>query len=141
MIPFLFPDPPRRLPADRLWRVLVRTAHLLTMALVLGGLAYGIGWERLRPMVWAAGITGWLLFAFDLYKSGETLFQGSGVAVLLKLGCLGLGGLFAGRRFAWYLAAAAIASVGAHMSGRLRHFSFRLGRVLESPRRRGGEGA
>lgn len=134
MAGLFFPETPRRLPADRLWRVLLRTLHLLSMAMLLGGLAYGVPWTRLAPMVLATGVTGWLLFGLDLYKSCEVLFQGSGVAVLLKLGCLGLGELFSGHRFAWYLAAAALAGISSHMSGKLRHFDFRLGRTPDLPK-------
>lgn len=126
-----FPDPHRRLPGDRVWRVGLRTVHIIAMGILLGGLAYQVPAAQLIPVTLAAGASGWMLLGLDLWKSGEVLFQGSGVAVLLKLGCLGLGRFFLGQRFQWYLLAAVIASVGAHMSGRWRHFDFRFGRVVE----------
>jgi hypothetical protein len=63
------------------------------------------------------------------------LTQGSGVAVLLKLGLLGMGVLQPASRLPWYLAATVVASVGSHMPGTWRHFSFITWKVarMEGP--------
>jgi hypothetical protein len=110
--------------------VVLRTVHICAMALVLGGLALGGGFERLRTAILLTVLSGVLLFLLDLAKDPGFLVQGSGVAVLLKLALLGLGNLWPGDRFQYYLAATAVASVGSHMSGAWRHFSFREWRVL-----------
>ena len=107
----------------------VRTVHITAMALVLGGLAMGGGFERLRVSILLTVVSGGFLLVLDLAKGPDFLLQGSGVAVLLKLALLGLGNLFPAARFEWYLAATAVASVGSHMSGAWRHFSFREWRV------------
>ena len=117
-------------PGSRALQVLLRTAHIVAMAMVLGGLAQGAGFERLRPWILATVLSGVLLLLVDLAKGATRLSQGSGVAVLLKLALLGLGNLYPGGRLGWYLAATAVASVGAHMAGSWRHFSFLEWRVL-----------
>ena len=55
------------------------------------------------------------------------------MAVLLKLGLLGLGWLQPDYRLLWYLVATFVASVGAHMPGAWRHFSFRTWQVVRYP--------
>ncbi len=56
---------------------------------------------------------------------------GERVAALLKLALLGAGELLPAARLEWYLAATVVASVGSHMPGAWRHYSFRHGRVLD----------
>jgi hypothetical protein len=122
-----------RLPWARPAQVLLRTAHIMAMALLLGGLALGAGYERLKASIAATILSGLLLLLLDLAKGSTALTQGSGAAVLLKLMLLGLGCLFPRARFEWYLAATAVASIGAHMPGRWRHFSWVSWKVI-SPR-------
>jgi hypothetical protein len=94
------------------------------MALVVGGIPFGADFQALRGPILLTLVSGVLLFAVDLAKDLAMLSQGSGVAVLLKLGLLGMGVLQPASRLPWYLAATLVASVGAHMPGAWRHFSF-----------------
>jgi len=120
-----------RIPGARAVQVLLRSLHIVAMALVLGGIARGEGFTALRTPILVTIVSGFLLMAVDLARRCLALTQGSGVALLLKLGLLGLGNLFPAARLEWYLAATFLASVGSHMSGDWRHFSFLKGRVLE----------
>jgi len=115
----------------RLTQVALRTVHITAMGLVLGGVALGAGHGRLRGAIAATLLSGVLLMVLDLVQGSSSLHQGSGAALLLKLLLLGLGNVFPQARLQWYLAATAVASVGAHMPGRWRHFSFLYWRVLE----------
>ena len=108
----------------------LRSVHIAAMALVLGGLAFGVPYENLRLSIVLTVASGVLLLAVDLAKSGVFLYQGAGVASLLKLALLGLGMAFPVARFELYLAATLVASVGSHMSGPWRHYSFLDRRVL-----------
>lgn len=128
----LFPIPPRRMPGwGRILQIGLRTLHLVAMGLVLGGIAQGAGYEILEASILLTILSGIGLFLLDLVRSGVMLVQGAGVAVLLKLALLGCGNLWPSARLEWYVAATAVASLGAHMPGSWRHFSFLHGRVLE----------
>ena len=120
-----------RMPWARPFQVALRTAHIVAMALVLGGLAQGAGAARLEGAILATVASGLLLMLLDLATGSSALTQGSGVAVLLKLALLGLGNLMPQARLPWYLAATAVASIGSHMPARWRHFSFIQWRVIE----------
>ena len=132
----LFPAEPRRFPWGRPVQIGLRTVHVAAMAMVLGGLPMGGTRDTLLPWIVATVASGALLLGVDLWKSCAFLLQGAGVAVLLKLALLGLGELFPAVRFEWYLAATVVASVGSHMIGTWRHFSFLEWRVVEPREKR-----
>jgi hypothetical protein len=129
----LFPVAPRSFSWARPVQLLLRSLHLCAMALVVGALPFGADYRTLRGAILATVLTGVLLFAIDLAKDAAILVQGSGVAVLMKLGLLGLGCLLPAQRLPWYLAATFVASVGAHMPGSWRHFSFWTWQVVRYP--------
>ena len=116
---------------SRLAQVGLRSVHIAAMGLVLGGIHLGGEFGQLRGAILATLLTGMLLAAVDLAKGPGFLLQGSGAALVLKLALLGLGNLFPGARLQWYLAATLVASVGSHMPGAWRHFSFREWRVIQ----------
>src|SRR5574340_496141 len=100
------------------------------MAFVLGGVAFGAPEDRLRgPMLWTV-VSGALLLAVEVAKSGVFLYQGAGVASLVKLALVGAGFHVPSWRLAFYLAATVVASVGSHMTGAWRHYSFLDRKVL-----------
>lgn len=129
----LFPEVPRHFPWARPVQLVLRSLHIAAMALVVGGLPFGAGYPQLRWPILATLLSGVLLFAIDLARDMGILLQGSGVAVLLKLGLLGMGFLQPSARLPWYLAATLVASVGSHMPGAWRHFSFVTWKVLRYP--------
>jgi hypothetical protein len=112
-------------------QVLLRSIHITAMGLVLGGIYLGGGYGQLRGAIITVLASGAALAAVDLAKGPSFLLQGSGVALLAKLALLGLGNLYPGSRLGWYLAATLVASIGSHMPGSWRHFSFLQGRTLE----------
>ena len=101
------------------------------MAIVLGGVAWSVPEERMRHAVVLTVVSGVLLLAIDLAKSCVFLYQGAGVAALVKLALLGVGQLLPESRLAFFLAATVVGSVGSHMSGPWRHWSFLDGKVLK----------
>lgn len=129
----LFPETPRFFPWARRVQLVLRSIHIAAMALVVGGIPFGADFHTLRRAIVITVASGVLLFAVDLARDLAILTQGSGVAVLLKLGLLGLGALQPEARLPWYLAATLVASVGSHMPGSWRHFSFLTGQVVRYP--------
>ncbi len=129
----LFPASPRHFPWARPVQLALRSLHIAGMALVVGGLPFGGSFETLRGPILITLLSGVLLFAIDLARDAAVLVQGSGVAMLLKLGLLGLGVLQPAQRLPWYLAATLVASIGAHMPGAWRHFSFVTWKVVRYP--------
>jgi hypothetical protein len=123
-VPAKSSDDRPRIPGARGVQVILRSLHIAAMALVLGGLAQGAGFGDLRIPIYVTVISGVLLMVVDLARRCLVLSQGSGVALFLKLALLGLGNLFPEARLSWYLAATLVASIGSHMSGDWRHFSF-----------------
>jgi hypothetical protein len=128
----LFRQPPRTFRGARAWQVGARTVHIAAMALVLGGVAWRVPARDMIAPIALTALSGISLLAIDLWKSLAFLCQGSGVATFLKLALLGVGELFPGARLEWYLAATVIASVGSHMPGAWRHYSFVHRRVLDA---------
>jgi hypothetical protein len=120
---FLCPEPPRRLPAQRLLGVALRTAHLLTVGTLLGGHVFNVDAERLVPFLVAAILTGSGMIALELASTCAWLFAGKGLAVLVKLGLLLLVPLFWEHRVVILVAVTVVAGFGSHMSARFRHFS------------------
>jgi hypothetical protein len=129
----LFPGVPRSFAWARPAQLILRSVHLAAMALVVGGIPFGGDFQTLRGPILITLASGILLFAIDLAKDLAILTQGSGVAVLVKLGLLGMGCLQPATRLPWYLAATLIASIGSHMPGTWRHFSFLTWKVMRYP--------
>jgi len=127
------PEMPRRFAWARPVQLVLRSLHIAAMAMILGGLPFGAGFKALRVSVLVTVASGLALFAIDLAKDAACLVQGSGVALLLKLGLLGVGLLQPAARLPWYLAATLVASVGSHMPGAWRHFSFVTWQVARYP--------
>jgi len=129
----LFPEAPRYFPWARPVQLILRSLHIAAMAMVVGAIPFGASFEALRLPILLTLASGVLLFTIDLARDLAILTQGSGVAVLLKLGLLGMGALQPADRLPWYLAATLVASVGSHMPGSWRHFSFLSWKVMRYP--------
>lgn len=92
------PPPDRAAGARRAVEVGVRSLHLVSMGLVLGGISMGGTWSTLRGPILATLATGGLLLFTTMRWGCLDLTHGAGWAVLLKLALLGLGNLFEGAR-------------------------------------------
>ncbi len=127
----LFPDPPRRVPCERGWNIALRTAHLMTFGILVGGHVFGIAPHRLILYLYLTIASGAGLIAMELYRSCRWLYLGKGILVLLKLGCLVAAGIWWEQRVAFLLLVVVLGSVGSHMPSRFRHYSLLHGRVID----------
>ena len=108
--------------------VVLRSIHIATMGVVLGGVFLGAGHEALSAFIWAVVLSGCLMLGLDVCKCPRVLLQLNGLAVLLKLLLLAAGVfVFPTQQFAWYLAATLVASVASHMPGHWRHYDILIG--------------
>jgi hypothetical protein len=116
--------------------VALRTAHLVSFGLLLGGHAFAIEAGRLLPALYVTVGSGLGLMALELRLNGlHWLFLGKGATVLVKLALLlAVLPLWEHRVFILVLVVV-IASVGAHMPSRYRHYSLLHRRVVQSGER------
>jgi len=125
---------------QRATEVLLRSAHIVSMGLVLGGIAMGGTRETLLVPIVATVTSGLLLLTTCVLWGCLTFTQGAGWALLLKLGFLGLGNLFEGGRLEFYAMATFVTSIGSHMPSAWRHFTLPL-RALPRVGRSGAKAA
>lgn len=123
----------RHVPHARAWNVGLRTLHLMAFGLLLGGHFWGVRAEALVPALWTTVASGAALMGLELYQNPHWLFLGKGLVTFVKLALLLLVPLFWEARVPILLLVVAVASVGAHMPARYRHYSILHRRVLLEP--------
>lgn len=121
--------------SSRWLSIVLRSLHVVTMGVLLGGVAFAAPPAALRSWIDLAVASGVLLCACDLLGGRMALTQGAGVVMILKLALLALGLVVPAQRLGLYLVATFIAGVGSHMPATWRHFSFVAWRVVERKRR------
>ncbi len=132
----LFPPVPRGFPLRRTLRTALRAAHILTGGVLLGGVLFDQSPQALTPWVHGMLLSGFLLFATDLYASLAVLCEVRGVSVLAKLGLTALVPVFWSARLELLTAALLLGAISSHMPGRYRHrVLFLRGRIAPDTRR------
>ncbi len=132
----LFPAAPRRIPGQRVANIALRTAHLITFGILVGGHVFDVEPSRLFRFLLATIVTGTGLMVLELASTCAWLFTGKGVAIVLKLVLLLMVPLFWQRLVALMLAVVVLASVSSHMSSRFRYYSFLSRRRFALPENR-----
>jgi hypothetical protein len=120
---WLFPDPPRRIPADRWIGVALRTAHLLAVGTLLGGHVFDVDKPRLVPFLLAAVATGVAMMVLEIAATAEWLCMVKGALAVLKVTLLAAVPVFWEQRVALLIAVTVLAGVSSHMPARYRHYS------------------
>jgi hypothetical protein len=108
----------------RTWNILFRTAHIAAMGVLLGGHAFDVDPERLKPALWLTIGTGLVMIALECRFRPLWFHQGRGLMTFAKLALLCCVPLFWDQRLPILLAVVVIASVGSHMTARYRYYSF-----------------
>ncbi len=112
-----------------------RTAHIGAMGILTGGHAFDVPKSQLVPYLWATVITGVALGAVEAWGGLSWFHQLRGLMTMGKLG------LLCAVPFLWeqpdcrlgvMIAVVVIASVGSHMTARLRYYSVIYREVLPS---------
>ena len=107
----------------RAWNIALRTAHIATMGVLLGGHAFDAPESALRGWLVASVLTG---IGLAVSEAGWHLLwfhQLRGLITLSKLLLLALVPVFWEHRMVLLFLIVIMASIGAHMSARLRYYS------------------
>ncbi len=129
----LFPATPRRIPGERGINIALRTAHLMTSGLLLGGHAFDVAPHRLILVLYLTIASGVGLAFLELYSSCRWIYLGKGVMVSLKIALLIAAGVWWKQRVMFLLLVVLVGSVGSHMPARFRYYSLLHGRVIGEP--------
>lgn len=129
----LFPATPRSIPCERGINIALRTAHLMTSGVLLGGHAFDVPAHRLILLLYLTIASGAAMILLELYASCRWIYLGKGVMVGLKIVLLIAAGVFWEQRVVFLLLVVLVASVGSHMPARFRHYSFLHGRIIVDP--------
>jgi hypothetical protein len=113
----------RILVRSRVWNIALRTAHLATMGILLGGHAFHAAPEDLRPALWWCLGTGIALAAVEAGPRLLWFHQGRGLMTLAKLVLIAAVPCFWDYRLPILVAVVVIASVGSHAPARFRYYS------------------
>ena len=112
--------------------IALRTLHLASFGVLLGGHAFAIEAERLLPALYLTIASGAGLIVLELYVFGlYWLFLGKGIMIVLKLAMLVAVPFLWEYRLLLLFLVVVIASVGSHMPARYRHYSFLHRRVVQ----------
>jgi hypothetical protein len=121
----------RHVPYARFWNIAFRTCHLMAISTLVGGHAFGAPAATLKPILYLAIATGAGLIFLEAYPSLSFLFEGWWLLVTAKLILLCLIPFFWNRRFPILLVVITLASIGAHMPARFRHYSVLSRKVIK----------
>ena len=109
--------------STRAWNIAIRTAHIATMGILLGGHAFDVPKADLETSHWWCIGTGIVLVAIEAGPRLTWFHQGRGLMVLAKMVLIGSVPLFWDYRLPILLVVVVIASVGSHMPARFRYYS------------------
>lgn len=124
LLKLLFPAQPRNFPYQRLVLDLLRSAHILCVSILLGGLYFRP--EAAQLKYWLAGViaSGCGLLAVEIYRTGAVLFEVRGITVLCKLALLlYLTNLSPSSQLVLLMLLVFVSSLSSHSSRRIRHHS------------------
>ena len=136
LLAVLIPAVPRRVPCERGINIALRTAHLMSSSILLGGHVFDVQPSRLLVYLLLTIASGSGLILLELYRSCQWVYLGKGLLVLVKLALLVAAALWWEQRATLLLLVVVVATVGSHMPARLRYYSVFHGRVLrDAPER------
>jgi hypothetical protein len=116
----------------RTLRTTLRTLHVLAFGAYYGGHVFDVSTERLFPALVAVVMTGGLFALFEAWSSPVWLHQLRGVCTYVKIVLLASVAVFWEQRI-WILTFIVVLGVvAAHAPSRLRYYSLRHRRVIDS---------
>src|SRR3989304_10068426 len=129
----LFPATPRRIAHERWINSALRTAHLMTSSILLGGHVFDVSADRLILSLYLTIASGGGLVLLELYTSCRWIYLGKGAMVILKVALLIAAGVWWEQRVVFLLLVVLVGSAGSHMPARFRYYSLIHCRVISDP--------
>lgn len=128
----LFPPEPRSFSLRRTIQLLFRTLHMLCAGVLIGAYLFSQPEEMLSTWALATVASGLLLLSIDLHASVIYLFEGRGLAVLIKIFLTSLILAVPQHTLLLLLTIFTIGSFSSHAPRRYRHRLLRLGKALKN---------
>jgi hypothetical protein len=132
LLAILFPLEPRSFPSRRTIQLLFRTLHMLCAGILIGAYMFSQPEETLSIWALATVGSGLLLLSIDLHASMIYLFEGRGLAVLIKIFLTSLILAAPQHTLLLLLSIFTIGSFSSHAPRRYRHRLLQLGKALKS---------
>ena len=127
----LFPEPERRVPGERHLRTVLRTVHIASMAVLLGGHIFDVPkHDLLAPLIWTVA-SGGLIVLLEVYGTLNWLFEVRGLATVAKVGLVCAVPFLWEQRVWLLMGALAIGSLSSHTTAGIRYYSILTGRLGE----------
>jgi len=126
----------------RALNIALRTAHIGSMGILLGGHAFDVAPERMKMILWLTVGTGVALASVESRFRLLWFHQARGFMTMVKLALICTVLLAWDYRLPILLAVLVIGSVASHMPGRYRHYSVVYRRVVHDasgPGEKGGQ--
>jgi hypothetical protein len=111
--------------------VVLRAAHLGSMALLVGAVQYAAPGGALGTWRGLTVVTGLLLLLLEASHSPHWVYQGRGVVTLLHVGAVALVAVPAAGSRGAVAAALGLGAIGSHLPRALRKWSLRHRRVVD----------
>jgi hypothetical protein len=131
LLAILFPPEPRSFPFRRTVQIALRTLHLFCAGVLVGAYLFSQPEEILNTWVLATVASGLMLLSTDLHASMIYLFEGRGLAVLVKISLTSLISVLPQHALPLLLSIFMIGSFSSHAPRRYRHKLSRLGNKLK----------
>ncbi len=116
-------DRSRKKTTPRRWvQIGLRTVHIASFSVLVGGHVFAVEADSLRPWLYAAIASGGALVVSQLDIGWLWFRQLRGVAIAVKLGLLGIIPFWWSARVPLLVAIIVISSLSSHMPGRYRYW-------------------
>lgn len=126
-----FPSPQRNFKGQRWVNISLRTAHLISMAFLVGGTALGNSPTDQPAALWATLVSGLLFIALEVFNTGIWLFQLKGLAVMVKVLLLSAAVVAPDSAVTLLVIAIVIGGISSHMPAKYRYYSLWHGRIVK----------
>jgi hypothetical protein len=111
------------LKAQRVYKLVARTAHLIVTGILLGGYIFDAPIAPLRLLLCLSAATGVAMLGLEAYPNRHFFREGWALMLWLKLVLLLSVPMFWSVRVPILVAVVVIASIGSHMPRTLRHWT------------------